>query len=366
MRSTSAFARSTGEILGYLNTDDTLYCRLPAPGRARRSIRRVAGASCSAAAYSRGRLVLCRLEHPAEYRGRFEMLAVWKARLQYDPQPSTFWHRKVYETCAGLRRGRRQCRARLQAVVPFLEAIRVSRGRRGVVDLPDAPVSVTSNQTEQERLRRDGGLQPLPVGPVVASTALALHNSYWLHDRDLAEQARARARRAEGAARAGRYAQAAVEILRMSVRSPRMTAYWASQLLASRAPWVARRARAQREDAFTGRYSDNWIGPMYKSDVSVPADARRLVVTLEHHPNGHHRLVTPALCLNGKVVDWRQHEAGRLALAGDLSDYRGRSCEIEIRTPEFFVPRFVNGSPDDRELSVCCSSISGSRASRKR
>jgi hypothetical protein len=104
--------------------------------------------------------------------------------------------------------------------------------------------------------------------------------------------------------------------------------------------------------AFTGRYSDNWIGPVYKSDVSVPADARRLVVTLEHQPNGHHRLVSPALCLNGKVVDRRQHEAGRLALAGDLSAYRGRSCEVEVRTPEFFIPRFVNGSPDDRELSV--------------
>ena len=91
---------------------------------------------------------------------------------------------------------------------------------------------------------------------------------------------------------------------------------------------------------------------MYKSDVSVPADARRLVVTLEHHPNGHHRLVSPTLCLNGKVVDRRQHEAGRLALAADLSGYRGRSCEVEVRTPEFFIPRFVNGSPDDRELSV--------------
>ena len=347
-----AFTRSTGEILGYLNTDDTLY-----PGCLHRVAREIDPARGRYIVFGRclftgGGSPYVGREHPAEYRGHFEMLAVWKRGYNTIPQPSTFWHRKVYETCGGFDE------ADDNAGLDYKQWCRFSkRFAFHVVDEVWStyrmhPVSVTSNQTEQERLDAMVGYSRSQWGPWWRPLRWRCTISYWLHDRDLAEQARARARRAEGAARAGRYAQAAVEFLQMSVRSPRMTAYWASRLLASRAPWVARRLRAQREDAFTGRYSDNWIGPMYKSDVSVPADARRLVVTLEHQPNGHHRLVTPALCLNGKVVDWRQHEAGKLALAGDLSAYRGRSCEIEIRTPEFFVPRFVNGSPDDRELSV--------------
>lgn len=346
-----AFARSTGEILGYLNTDDTLY-----PGCLHRVAREIDPARGRYIVFGRclftgGGSPYVGREHPAEYRGHFEMLAVWKRGYNTIPQPSTFWHRTVYETCGGFDDHK--------AGLDYVQWCRFSKrfAFHRVDDLWSTyrmhPVSITSSKTEQERLDAMVGYSRSQWGPWWRPLRWRCTLSYWFHDRELVEQARGSARRAEEAAREGRYGQAAVESLRMAARSPRMAAYWAWQLLASRAPRSAWRARTRREAGrFTGRYSDNWIGPMYKSDVSVPADARRLVVTLEHHPNGHHRLVSPALCLNGKVVDRRQHGAGRLALAGDLSAYRGRSCEIEIRTPEFFVPRFVNGSPDDRELSL--------------
>jgi len=347
-----AFARSTGEILGFLNTDDTLY-----PGCLLRVAREIDPARGRHIVFGRclftgGGSPYVGCEHPAEYRGHFEMLAVWKRGYNTIPQPSTFWHREVYDTCGDFDEAHSDAGLDYQQWCRFSKRFAFHRVDELWSTYRMHPVSVTSNQTEQERLDAMVGYSRSQWGPWWRLLRWRCTMSYWLHDRERAEQARARARRAEEAARAGRYGQAAVECLRMAVRSPRMGAYWASQLLASRAPWAAWRARARREAAFTGRYSDNWIGPVYKSDVSVPADARRLVLTLEHHPNGHHRLVSPALCLNGKVVDRRQGEAGRLALASDLSAYRGRSCEIEVRTPEFFIPRFVNGSPDDRELSV--------------
>ena len=347
-----AFARSTGEILGYLNTDDTLY-----PGCLGRVAREIDPARGRYIVFGRclftgeGSPYVGR-EHPAEYHGHFDMLAVWKRGYNTIPQPSTFWHRTVYATCGGFDEAH-------NAGLDYLQWCRFSKkfDFHRVDELWSTyrmhPVSVTSNKTEQEWLDVMVAYSRREWGPWWHPLRWRCALSYWFHDRELAEQARRRARRAEEAARAGRYAEAAMESIRMAVRSPRMAAYWLSRFAASRVPWVTRRGRARRaETAFTGRYADNWIGPLYRSDVSVPADARRLIVTLEHHPNGHHRRVSPALCLNGKVVDRRLNEAGRLDLAADLSAYQGMSCALEVRTPESFVPRYVDGSPDDRELSV--------------
>lgn len=347
-----AFRRSTGEILGYLNTDDTLYA-----GCLERVAREIAPARGRYIVFGRclftgsGSPYVGR-EHPAEYRGHFEMLAVWKRGYNTIPQPSTFWHRRVYEACGDFDE-------RHNAGLDYLQWCRFSK--RFAFHKVDAlwstyrmhPVSVTSNKTEQEWLDVMIGYSRSEWGPWWHPLRWRCALSYRLHDKELGEQARVRARRAEEAARAGRYGAAALESLRMVARSPRLAAYWGSRVVAGRAPWLARRTSPRRDGAaFTGRYSDNWIGPVYKSDVTVPADARRLVLTLEHHPTGHHRRISPALCVNGEVVEQRRHDGGQLALAVDVSPYRGGSCAVEVRTPEFFIPRFVDGSPDDRELSV--------------
>ena len=90
-----AFARSTGEILGYLNTDDTLY-----PGCLHRVAREIDPARGRYIVFGRSLFTgsgspYVGREHPSEYRGHFEMLAVWKRGYNTIPQPSTFWHRKV-------------------------------------------------------------------------------------------------------------------------------------------------------------------------------------------------------------------------------------------------------------------------------
>ena len=227
-----AFARSTGEILGYLNTDDTLY-----PGCLHRVAREIDPARGRYIVFGRclftgGGSPYVGREHPAEYRGHFEMLAVWKRGYNTIPQPSTFWHRKVYETCGGFDEPH-------NAGLDYLQWCRFSKrfAFHRVDELWSTyrmhPVSVTSNKTEQEWLDVMVRLQPLAVGPVVASAALALHAVVLVPRSRAGEQARVRARRAEEAARAGRYGEAVVESLRMAARSPRMAAYWASQLLAT-------------------------------------------------------------------------------------------------------------------------------------
>ncbi len=98
------FARVTGEIHGFLNSDDTLY-----PGCLRSVARKIDPA--------RGRWVVfgrclftgegsryVGVEHPAvEYRSHFEQLAIWKRGYNTLPQPSVFWHRRVWERCGGFK-----------------------------------------------------------------------------------------------------------------------------------------------------------------------------------------------------------------------------------------------------------------------
>ncbi len=96
------FARANGEILGFLNSDDTLFPRI---------LHRVAAEIDP----DRDRFIVmgrCMftgegsryvgIEHPAEYGSHFEQLAIWKRGFNTIPQPSVFWHRAVWERCGGL------------------------------------------------------------------------------------------------------------------------------------------------------------------------------------------------------------------------------------------------------------------------
>jgi glycosyltransferase involved in cell wall biosynthesis len=97
------FRAATGDVLCFLNSDDTL-----APG----ALWRVAGAIDPA----RGRHVVmgrCRFidehdrflgrEHPWAFHGHRSVLEVWKGNCL--PQPAVFWTREVWERCGGLDEG---------------------------------------------------------------------------------------------------------------------------------------------------------------------------------------------------------------------------------------------------------------------
>lgn len=307
-----AFARSTGEILGYLNTDDTLY-----PGCLRRVAREIDPARGRYIVFGRclftgeGSPYVGR-EHPAEYHGHFDLLAVWKRGHNAIPQPSTFWHRRVYETCGGFDEEHNHG-------LDYLQWCKFSRRFRfhKVDELWSTyrmhPVSVTANKTEREWLDIMIRYSRMHWGPWWQPLRWRCELSYRLHESTLR--------------------------------------YWISRSVLGQVLRAVRRRKAASE--FTGKYGDNWIGPVYRSDFSVPADATRLIVVLEHHPQAHHRRVSPALRLNGKVVD-RQSvgEAGQLSFVVDLVPYRGASCTLEVRTPEFFVPRFAMRGQDNRRLSI--------------
>jgi hypothetical protein len=348
-----AFARSTGEILGYLNTDDTLY-----PGCLHRVARELDPARGRYIVFGRCLFVgegapYVGREHPAEYRGHFDLLAVWRRGYNAIPQPSTFWHRRVYERCGDFDE-------RYNHGLDYLQWCRFSK--HFAFHKVDAlwstyrlhPVSVTASKTEGEWLEIMARYSRLHWGPWWTPLHWRCAVSSRLHDRALHEAARQSGVRAGEALRAGRYPRALLEAVRSAVRSPRLAAYVVARRLGALGLGPGPlRGRSGREREPTGQYGDGWIGPVYRNAVRVPPRATRLILRLEHHAQGHHRRVSPALWINGALVERRRAEAGRdLSFSVDVAPLRGTVCALEIRTPEFFVPRFATGADDDRRLSL--------------
>lgn len=348
----AGFARARGDILGYLNSDDTLY-----PGCLARVVKEIDPA--------RGRFVVfgrCMftgdgsryvgVEHPAEYTSHFDMLAIWKRRYNTIPQPSVFWHRKVMKRCGNLDPSARH-------VLDYDLFCRFSRRFRfhKVDELWSTyrmhAESRSSQRTEDEILEMSIAISRRHWGSWLSPLRWRCEFSHWFHNQHLHEHARHHVRRAEEAGQAGRPVRAAMEFLKTLFYSPKMARdrllfAWLSQSsLAVIKPLLG------KDEGFTGHYGDLWIGPIYRVEIAVPADARRLVLHLKHIPQGTHKGVSCLLKINGNTVARHSPTAEEdFRLEAEVTTHRGRRCQLELRCSSFFVPRLVHGTPDDRQLSI--------------
>ena len=215
------FARSRGEILGFLNSDDALM-----PGALRRVAEEID--------VPRGRsIVMGRcifggegtryvgLEHPAHFESHFDQLAIWKRGYNTIPQPSTFWHRSVWERCGGLDAAERH-------VLDYELFCRFSRHFffHRVDELWSMyrmhPDSKTASSTEAEVLAWSIAASRKHWGPWYAPLRWRCELSYRLYSMQLHERARHHARRAEQAFSEGRRLDWLGEVLSTFRYSPRM------------------------------------------------------------------------------------------------------------------------------------------------
>jgi glycosyltransferase involved in cell wall biosynthesis len=346
------FARATGEILAYLNSDDTYFPRI---------LHRVAAEIDPA----RGRHVIMGrciftgeesrylgIEHPAEYVSSFENLAIWKRGFNTIPQPSVFWHRAVWERCGGLDVNEQHALdydlfCRFSRYYPFHRVDELFSTYR----MHDS--SKSSQRTESEVLELSIKVSRKHWGSWLSPMRWRCELSYWLHNRQRHERARHHGRRAEDAFRNRRYGMALVEFVGTLITSPRMARdrlFYA--WLAARGVRLFERLAVINE-SFTGRYADGWIGRIYRDQVSVPEDGRRVIVTAAHHPQPTHRKIKVQLFINGTLADSKVVKVDTtFSLAADVGSYRGQTVSLEIRTNSCFVPSDLHGGEDGRHLSI--------------
>jgi hypothetical protein len=101
-------------------------------------------------------------------------------------------------------------------------------------------------------------------------------------------------------------------------------------------------------------YPDSWIGPVYRVDLDVPQEATRFSVLLQHAPPERaHAKISSRLIVDGVVADRKRVDSPcQFSLVADVTRARGRHCQFEVLTSDYFVPRLLNGGADDRKLSV--------------
>lgn len=346
------FARATGTILGFLNSDDTLYPqtlhRVAAEIDPARDRYVVMGRSLFIGENSR----YVGVEHPAEYISHFEHLAIWKRGYNTIPQPSVFWHRDVSKRCGWLDVNEHHA-LDYDLFCRFSRHYRFHRIDELFSNYRMHDESKSAQRTEAEVLELSIGVSRKHWGSRLSPLHWRLAFSHWAYTRHFHDHARHHARRAEDAFRQRRLGTAAAEFLQTLRYSPKMAR---DRLLYG---WLTRRKlnvldrMVTRDTSFHGEHADGWIGPLYTVQIQIPTNAGRLEYQLEHAPQQGHDNFEVQLMLNGTTVDHRLLERpGPFTLGADVSAIQGTTATIEIRSASFFVPREIMHVEDDRQLSL--------------
>ena len=354
-----AFRRARGEVLGYLNTDDTLL-----PGCLHRVAREIDPA--------RGRFIVfgrCLFtgedspyvgtEHPAEFVSHFEHLAIWKRGYNSIPQPATFWHRSVYGRCGEFDETHNHG-------LDYLQWCRFGRHFHfHKVDELWAtyrmhPASVSANKSEQEWLEINLRYSRMHWGPWWRPLRWRCAISHWVHGQQFHEQARHHARRAEQCWDNGQWPAATWQAVRTACYSPPMAWHrllqplFADKVHAGLSFALFKRPEAAAP-AFAGRHGDNWIGPVYRETVKLPSAQSEIILVLEHvpQPGGRHAKVEVELWIDGKpAATDRRAAGGQFGLKATVQRRAGATVNVELRSRPYFVPRLLLGVPDDRKLCL--------------
>jgi glycosyltransferase involved in cell wall biosynthesis len=355
-----AFQRSTGEILGYLNTDDTLY-----PGCLHRVAREIEPA--------RGRYVVfgrclftgedspyVGVEHPAEFINHFEQLAIWKRGYNTLPQPSVFWHRQVWQEYGGFDEKENH-------LVDYDLFCRFSKGYRfhKIDELWSTyrmhSSSKSARVTEPELLARSIIVSRRYWGSWSQPLRWKCEISHWIHSQHLQERARHHARRAEESWERGRFVNAVWETISTARFSPRVAWHRLVQpLLAEKGytslAFLLFKKQADAASGFVGKHADNWVGPVYRETIDIPHPRAEIILLLDHapQPGGHHTKIAVEIFIDGrKVASQKRRKSGQFDIKAvvDRGETQG-AVVLELRTRPYFVPRLLTGASDDRKLCV--------------
>jgi glycosyltransferase involved in cell wall biosynthesis len=342
------FARSTGDILGYLNSDDTLL-----PGCLERVAKEIDP--------SRGRYIVfgrcvfvgegaghVGAEHPASYRSRFEFLAVWKRGCNTVPQPSTFWHRRVYERCGDFDEDdnpgldhRQWCNFGRYFHFHKVDALWATYRLH--------PSSVSWNKTDEEWLDIMITSSRLFWGSWYAPLRWRCELSYRWYRLQGHERARHHARTAEQAWCERRVGRSALSVLLAVAYSPRMAYHRflipGARLVTWRTlDWLLLRAP---DGAPTGVHEDGTIGPIYRVQLPVPVHVSHLLLTVELRPDDAGSRVVSLLLDGRHVIRRRLRRAVPAVLGTDVRRWRGRNVGVEVRIADFWLERLCHGRRAD-------------------
>ncbi|HTD14217.1 MAG TPA: glycosyltransferase family 2 protein [Chthoniobacterales bacterium] len=354
------FQKTQGEIMSFLNADDTLF-----PGCLRSAAKELDP--------NRHRLVVMGrclftgegapyigMEHPCEFIDHFHQLAIWRSGINTIPQPSVFWHRSVWEKCGPLDETQRHvldydlfCRFgryyRFHKVDELWSTFRIHSA------------SKTFSRTEQEVLDMSIKVSRKNWGPWWKPLWWRCLTSLWLHNPHAFERARPHARKAEEAFQSRNYAIAFSQALATFCVSPSLgwnrlfVPFVHSHLMPRLKGFRSRRITVPVRPA--GRFVDGWIGPNFEEEHKIPIDASSMLLELRY---ARPKMVKTKVIanINGEPR-WTKEfcEATNESVNISVADKRGQNIHLQIVSSSAFVPKHYNDSTDGRVLSLMLEKI---------
>lgn len=351
------FARTHGEIMAFLNSDDTYFPKILHNVAAEIDPQHNRFIVVGRCIFTGEGSNYVGVEHPTEYTSHFEQLAIWKRGFNTIPQPSVFWHRQVWDRCGGLDVNEQHaldydlfCRFSAKYVFHCVDEL------WSTYRMHDA--SKSSQRTEAEVLELSIQVSKKHWGSWLSPLRWRCELSHWWYRRNAHERARHHARRADEAFRNKKVVTALYEFVQTLFFSPtmardRLLFSW----LTGRQVWFLNKLVSNY--GFTDCYPDGWIGPHYRIKLTIPQNAQQLAVNASFYPHPAEATATVKLIINGTVADSKSlgGEAS-FVLEAPMQPYHGKAITIEVQSSFHFVPADIFGGSDMRMLSLRLGEVS--------
>ncbi len=351
------FSKTTGEILGFLNSDDTLYpgCLTKvADSIDPKNKRWIVFGRC---VFTGENSSYVGVEHPAEYSTHFEQLAIWKRGYNNIPQPSVFWHRQVWERCGGMDVEESHALDydlfnRFSRHYKFHKIDQIFSTYRMHEE------SKTSAKTEAEVLELSIRVSRKHWGPIFLPLHWRCALSHWRYRRRFHENARHHARKYEESRRSRNYIKLTYHFIRTFIYSPSMATGRLISPVMDNLVFRGLKFLFKTDEGFTGIYADGWIGPLYRERMMVPEEKKKIGIEFEYNTRDSNDHLEIELLINGKSTATKQiSDSGAYFMEADIMKHAGKQCDIELKSNTFFIPSMIEDSTDNRKLTMQLKNI---------
>ncbi len=344
------FEKTTGTILGFLNSDDKLergclwsVAREIDPERGRH----VVFGRCLFFGNDPGKEGR---DHPSRFKSRFDQLAIWTRQVNQIPQPSTFWHRSVWDRVGGID-------TTVAHAVDYDLFCRFSRYYRfhkvpeiwSRYRLHDA--SKTTNMNQWDIVDECIAVSRRHWGSWLWPLRWRCSLSYALYRRSERSEVIEFCRETERALLNGDRLTALLRSMGVAWSAPLL---FRDRLLF---PFFATRgwtelARAFQRDTPAEICPNSWVGPFYEQVLSIGPDARSLRIHIEAPERFRNSELRIVVLVDGHPLKPEVRADGVFAFQHSLEGTDPSRIRVTIHSSRYFVPSLDGESEDERLLSA--------------
>ncbi len=345
------FRKTTGEIMGFLNSDDWLetgclhsVARAIDPARGRHV---VFGRSLFFGndPGKEGR------DHPARYTNHYQQLAIWNRQVNQIPQPSAFWHREVWERCGGIN-------TTVSHAIDYDLFCRFSQRYR-FHKVPEIwshyrlhASSKTSNVNQWDIVDVCIEVSRRHWGPWYSPIRWRCFLSHAMYRRSQRPRAIEVARKAETALIKGSRTPAFFLGLHAAWSAPLLFRRRILFPIAATRGW-GRIARHLREDSVAEICPNSWIGPYYETEAPTGPEDETLFLQIEIPDCFDPATYRSFLSIDGQPVASNQPtDTAIRTFEAKIPETRRNAIRVTLCANRYFVPSIEGESDDKRLLSA--------------